>query len=132
MSADQCANYRAGEIKRAEPADFFAIEVQRVGMLQDAADRAGQRDFESIDRPARAERKHDKPMKAAPRQAVESRGNVGANGFHRSAEISMECFRTASVSAAAARERQTRPTPWRKPSQASAWQVPCGPAFPSR
>ena len=83
MPANQCADDSAREIKRTEASDLFAIEMQRVRMLQDAADRAGQRDFESVDRPARAEREHDEPMKPAPWQPVESRGDVGANGFHR-------------------------------------------------
>src|SRR5947207_10330564 len=90
MAAHQRADDGAGEIERAQPADLFAVEVKRRRMLENAADSAGQRDFEAVDCPARTERKHDEPVKSAPRQAVESGGNVGADRFHRTRRLSMD------------------------------------------
>ncbi len=55
--------------------------MQNVGALQHRADGAHQRDLEAIEHPGDAESDDQQPMKAAPRQPVEARGNQRFNYF---------------------------------------------------
>ena len=69
--------HRAGEIGAGGEADVGVAELQHRARLQRAGDRAGQRHFEAVEDPGDAERGHHQGVKAAPRQPVEPRRNVG-------------------------------------------------------
>jgi len=48
---------------------------------KDSAHRAGQRDFQTIENPCRAERNHDEPVPGAPRHPVQARWHIRFDRF---------------------------------------------------
>ena len=71
------AEHGAGKIGAVGKSDIEIGEMQRRTFLQRPGQRAGQRDLQPIQNPGDAERQHDAGVKAAPAQAIETRGNVG-------------------------------------------------------
>ena len=75
----QRAEHRAADVERAGPADLRGAQASVSRRSQHAADRADERDLEPVEHPAHAERDHDAPVPARPRQAVEARRDVAAD-----------------------------------------------------
>ncbi len=71
------AQHRAGEICAARETDIGIAELQHRACLECARDGAGERDFKPVEDPRDPECHHHQRMKAAPRQPVEPRRNVG-------------------------------------------------------
>ena len=74
---EERAQHGAGEIRAARQADVRIAELQHRALLQRARDRAGERDLEPVENPGDAERDDHQRVKAAPRQPVEPRRNIG-------------------------------------------------------
>src|SRR5207247_4609473 len=71
------AEYGAGEIGAVGKPNVEIGELKRRAFFQGARQRAGKRDFETIEDPGDAERQHDTRMKPAPAEIVEPRANAG-------------------------------------------------------
>lgn len=76
VTAQERAEHRTGQIERSERADLARGETERARVLQDPAHGALERHFEAVDGPRGAEGKDDQPVKTAPRQPIEPRGDV--------------------------------------------------------
>ncbi len=90
------AQHGAREIGAARQADLLGGELEARAGLQRRRHRARQGDLEAVENPGDAEGDHDQPVKAAPREAVETGGNIGlhrrCNASARRSVLSSPCL----------------------------------------
>ena len=75
IAEEQRAEDCAGQVERRDHADLGAGEVQRLRLLEHAADGALQRHLQAVEYPGDAKRQHDQPVELGPWQPVHAGGD---------------------------------------------------------
>src|SRR5262249_10355723 len=86
---EQRPQHSAGEIGAGGEADIRVAELEGGTFLERAGDGAGHRYLEAVEDPGDAEGDDDERVEAAPRQAVQPRGNVSLDRCLRRWRISV-------------------------------------------